>query len=66
MTVFLDEEVARTLKWRLIDRDLEVVAVPKRGWSGVGNGLFLARVDGEFSGTVDDGSGRAAPAGRPR
>lgn len=32
MTVLLDENMPRKLKWRLIERDLEVVTVPERGW----------------------------------
>lgn len=48
MTVLLDENMPRKLKWRLIERDLEVVTVPERGWSGVGNGELLSRAEGEF------------------
>lgn len=57
MTVLLDENVPRKLKWRLIERDLEVVTVPERGWSGVGNGELLSRADGEFGAllTMDQG-----------
>jgi hypothetical protein len=42
MTVLLDENVPRKLKWRLIERGLDVVTVPERGWSGVGNGELLS------------------------
>jgi len=57
MTVLLDENVPRKLKWRLIERDLEVVTVPERAWSGVGNGELLSRADGEFCAllTMDQG-----------
>lgn len=48
MTVLLDENMPRKLKWRLIERNLEVVTVPERGWSGVGNGELLSRAEGEF------------------
>ena len=57
MTVLLDENVPRKLKWRLIERDLEVVTVPERGWAGVGNGELLSRAEGEFDAllTMDQG-----------
>jgi len=40
MTVLLDENVPRKLKWRLVERGLEVVTVPERGRSGVGKVNF--------------------------
>jgi len=57
MTVLLDENVPRKLKWRLVERGLEVVTVPERGWSGVGNGELLSRAEGEFDAllTMDQG-----------
>ena len=57
MTVLLEENVPRKLKWRLIERDLEVVTVPERGWSGVGNGELLSRTEGELDAllTMDQG-----------
>jgi hypothetical protein len=57
MTVLLDENVPRKLKWRLVERGLEVVTVPERGWSGIGNGELLSRAEGEFDAllTMDQG-----------
>jgi len=57
MTVLMDENVPRKLKWRLVERGLEVVTVPERGWSGVGNGELLSRAEGEFDAllTMDQG-----------
>jgi predicted nuclease of predicted toxin-antitoxin system len=48
MKVLLDENIPRKLKWRLIERDLEVVTVPERGWAGVTNGDLLSRAEQEF------------------
>jgi len=57
MMVLLDENVPRKLKLRLIEQDLEVVTVPERGWSGVGNGELLSRAEREFDAllTMDQG-----------
>lgn len=48
MTVLLDENIPRKLKWRLIERGIEVVTVPERGWAGVKNGELLRRAEDEF------------------
>lgn len=48
MTVLLDENIPRKLKWRLIERDFEVITVPERGWAGVTNGELLSRAEDEF------------------
>jgi len=57
MTVLPDENVPRKLKWRLVERGLEVVTAPERGWDGVGNGELLSRAEGEFDPllTMDQG-----------
>ena len=57
MKVLLDENVLRKLKWRLIEQDLEIVTVPERGRSGVGNGELLSRAEGAFGAlaTMDQG-----------
>lgn len=48
MTVLLDENIPRKLKWRLIERDFEVITVPERGRAGVTNGELLSRAEDEF------------------
>ena len=48
MTVLLDENVPRKLKWRLIEHEFEVITVPERGWAGVTNGELLSRAEDEF------------------
>jgi hypothetical protein len=48
MTVLLDENIPRKLKWRLIERDFEVITVPERGWAGVTNGEPLRRAEDAF------------------
>lgn len=48
MIVLLDENIPRKLKWRLIERDFEVVTVPERGWAGMTNGQLLDRAEDEF------------------
>jgi predicted nuclease of predicted toxin-antitoxin system len=48
MKVLLDENVPRKLKWRLMERGLDVATVPERGWSGIKNGELLVRAQEEF------------------
>lgn len=48
MTVLFDENIPRKLKWRLMERGIDVVTVPERGWSGVKNGELLDRAEEEF------------------
>lgn len=48
MTILLDENIPRKLKWRLVERDFEAITVPERGWAGVTNGELLSRADDEF------------------
>jgi hypothetical protein len=48
MIVLLDENIPRKLKWRLIERDFEVITVPERGWAGMTNGELLSRAEDEF------------------
>jgi hypothetical protein len=57
MTVRLHENIPRKLKWRLIERDFEVVTVPDRGWAGMTNGELLSRAEDEFDAllTMDQG-----------
>lgn len=57
MTVLLDENIPRKLKWRLIEPDFEVITVPERGWAGMTNGELLSRAEDEFDAllTMDQG-----------
>ena len=57
MTVLLDENIPRKLKWRLVEREIEVLTVPERGWAGVTNGELLDRAEEEFDAllTMDQG-----------
>lgn len=57
MTVLLDENTPRKLKWRLIERGFEVITVPERGWAGVTNGELSNRSEDEFDAllTMDQG-----------
>jgi hypothetical protein len=57
MIVLLDENIPRKLKWRLIERDFEVITVPERGWAGMTNGELLSRAEDEFDAllTMDQG-----------
>jgi predicted nuclease of predicted toxin-antitoxin system len=48
MTVLFDENIPRKLKWRLMERGIDVVTVPERGWAGVKNGELLDRAEEEF------------------
>lgn len=48
MTVLFDENIPRKLKWCLIERGIDVVTVPERGWAGVKNGELLDRAEEEF------------------
>ena len=57
MTILLDENIPRKLKWRLVEREIEVLTVPERGWAGVTNGELLDRAGEEFDAllTMDQG-----------
>jgi len=59
MTVLFDENIPRKLKWRLMERGIDVVTVPERGWAGVKNGELLTRAEEEFDVllTMDQGIG---------
>ena len=59
MTVLLDENIPRKLKWRLVERQIEVLTVPERGWAGMTNGELLDRAEEEFDAllTMDQGMG---------
>jgi len=48
MTVLFDENIPRKLKWRLLERGIDVVTVPERGWAGIKNGELLDRAEEEF------------------
>lgn len=48
MTILFDENIPRKLKWRLMERGVDVVTVPERGWAGVKNGELLNRAEEEF------------------
>lgn len=48
MTLLFDENIPRKLKWRLVERGVEVVTVPERGWAGMKNGELLDRAEEEF------------------
>jgi hypothetical protein len=48
MTVLLDENIPRTLKWRRVEQGFEVLTVPERGWAGVTNGELLRRAEEGF------------------
>lgn len=48
MRVLFDENIPRKLKWRLVERDIEVVTVPECGWAGIKNGELLDRAEKEF------------------
>ena len=48
MTILFDENIPRKLKWRLMERGIDVVTVPERGWAGVKNGELLNRAEEEF------------------
>jgi len=57
MTVLFDETIPRKLKWRLVERDFEVLTVPERGWAGMTNGELLDQAEEEFDAllTMDQG-----------
>lgn len=57
MTLLFDENIPRKLKWRLVERGVEVVTVPERGWAGMKNGELLGRAEEEFDAllTMDQG-----------
>jgi predicted nuclease of predicted toxin-antitoxin system len=48
MTVLFDENIPRKLKWRLMERGIDVVTLPERGWAGIKNGELLDRAEEEF------------------
>ena len=46
MKIILDENIPRYLKVVLADHD--VSSVQEQGWSGIGNGDLLSRIEGLF------------------
>jgi predicted nuclease of predicted toxin-antitoxin system len=48
MTILFDENIPRKLKWHLMERGVDVVTVPERGWAGVKNGELLNRAEEAF------------------
>jgi len=61
MTVLFNENIPRKLKWRLMERGIDVVTVPERGGAGVKNGELLTRAEEGFD-VAHDGPGHWVPA----
>jgi len=64
MRILLDECVPRGLKRHLPGH--EVQTVPEAGWSGVKNGLLLARAKGRFDVLLSTDPRRGISAKSPR
>lgn len=47
MNVLLDENIPHKLKWRLVEREIDVLTVPERGWAGMTSGELLDRAEND-------------------